>query len=145
MTLRVVLDTNIVLSALLFRQGRLTWIRKAWQAGRIVPVVCRETAAELLRVLAYPKFKLNKAEQEELLADFLPWAETALLPDDPPALPTCRDPHDQVFLLLARAAAVDALVTGDADLLALRGGFEPPILTAEELQNHLAEIPFPPD
>ena len=40
MTLRVVLDTNILLSALVFQQGRL-----AWQTGQIVPIVCRETVA----------------------------------------------------------------------------------------------------
>jgi putative PIN family toxin of toxin-antitoxin system len=138
MTLRVVLDTNIVLSALVFRAGRLGWVRQAWQAGRLVPVVCRETVSELLRVLAYPKFRLTAEEQEELLADFLPWAETATIPDDPAALPDCRDPQDRVFLLLARVAAVEALVTGDADLLDLRPGFQPPILTADELNSRLA-------
>lgn len=144
MTLRVVLDTNIVLSALLFRNGRLTWCRHAWQAGQIVPVVCRETASELLRVLAYPKFKLTEAEREELLADFLPWAEAAVLPDDPPALPECRDPDDQVFLLLARSTSADALVTGDADLLALRAEFQPPILNADELKLRLEQQSPPP-
>jgi len=138
MSLRVVLDTNIALSALLFRNGRLTWIRHAWQAGQLVPVVCRDTTAQLLRVLAYPKFKLTALEQEELLADFLPWAEIAVLPNQAPELPECRDRHDQVFLMLARAASVDTLVTGDADLLALREDFLPPILTAEDLKSRLS-------
>lgn len=138
MSLRVVLDTNIVLSALLFRNGRLTWIRYAWQAGQLVPVVCRDTTAELLRVLAYPKFKLTASEQKELLADFLPWTEIAVLPSQVPELPECRDRHDQVFLLLARVASVDALVTGDADLLALQEDFWPPILTAENLKSRLS-------
>lgn len=144
MTRRVILDTNIVLSALLFRTGRLTWLRHAWQTGRIAPVVCRETASELLRVLTYPKFKLTESEQEELLADFLPWAEIAVVPDDPPALPECRDPYDQVFLLLARTSQVDCLVTGDADLLALRTEFQPPILTADELKLRLDQQSPPP-
>lgn len=138
MTLRVVLDTNIVLSALLFASGRLAWLRQAWQTGRIRPLVCKETAAELLRVLTYPKFKLSAAEQEELLADFLPFTETVLLPAVSPELPLCRDPHDQVFLVLARTAAVGALVTGDDDLLDLRETFLPPIWTAEELRQRLA-------
>ncbi|MFP7864029.1 putative toxin-antitoxin system toxin component, PIN family [Pseudomonas aeruginosa] len=56
---RVVLDTNIVLSALIFNAGRLAWIRHAWQQQQLQPLVCRETASELLRVLAYPKFKLS--------------------------------------------------------------------------------------
>lgn len=69
---RVVLDPNVVLSALLFASGCLAWLRRAWQHGRMQPLVCRETAAELLRVLAYPKFKLSRPEQEQLLADLLP-------------------------------------------------------------------------
>ena len=62
---RVVLDTNIVLSALLFAEGQVAWMRDAWQRGRIVPVVCHETVTELLRVLAYPKFKLSGADQDK--------------------------------------------------------------------------------
>lgn len=138
MTLRVVLDTTVVLSALLFRAGRTAWVRHAWQSGRLRPVVCRGTAAELLRVLAYPKFSLSAAEQDELLADFLPFAETFALAKIPAGLPTCRDRNDQVFLALARAAKVDALVTGDAALLALRPGFSPPVLTVGELKSRIA-------
>jgi putative PIN family toxin of toxin-antitoxin system len=137
MSLRVVLDTNIVLSALVFSKGRVSWIRQAWQAGSVTPLVCRETVAELLRVLAYPKFRLTAEEREDLLADFLPWAETITLPSDQAQPPDCRDPDDQIFLLLARLAEADALVTGDNDLLVLRGEFTPPILTADEFKQLL--------
>jgi putative PIN family toxin of toxin-antitoxin system len=145
MSLRVVIDTNIVLSALLFKKGRLSWIRHAWQNETITPIVCRETAAELIRVLTYPKFKLTTEDQEELLADFLPWAEVVTLPKPWPDIPECRDAHDNVFLALARFAEVEVLVTGDNDLLTLRDGFHPPILTAEELNNRLNRLQqFPP-
>ena len=53
---RVVLDTNLVLSALVFSHGRLGPLRRAWQAGLCMPLVSAVTAAELLRVLQYPKF-----------------------------------------------------------------------------------------
>lgn len=139
MSLRVVIDTNFVLSALLFRKGRLSWMRQAWQGETIKPVVCRETAAELMRALAYPKFKLTPEDRDELLADFLPWAEVAKIPDKPPETPLCRDPKDQIFLVLARIAEADALVTGDNDLLTLRDEFRLPILTAEELKTLLNE------
>lgn len=129
---RVVLDTNIVLSALVFDRGHLAWLRRAWQQGDMTPLVCRETTAELLRVLAYPKFHLSLTEREALLADFLPHAEVAALPSPWPALAPCRDPKDQVFLVLTHVAAADALVTGDADLLALRDTFPHPIRTAQE-------------
>ena len=137
MSVRVVLDTNVVLSALLFRQGRLAWIRQAWQSQQLTPLVCKETAEELLRVLTYPKFKLTAEDQEELLADFLPWAEAATLPDPWPEIPHCRDPHDQVFLALTKLTEADALVTGDNDLLALRECFKTPILTPDELKTLL--------
>ncbi|MDD3517197.1 MAG: putative toxin-antitoxin system toxin component, PIN family [Chromatiales bacterium] len=134
--LRVVCDTNVVVSALLFPTDRLVWLRDAWREGRIVPLVCRESASELLRVLAYPKFRLNDAEREELLGDFLPFAEIVDLddPGDPPAIPACRDPHDRVFLELAFAARADALVSGDEDLLVLKPQFDIPILSPEELR-----------
>lgn len=136
--LRVVLDTNVLVSALIFSRGRMSWLRFAWYEGRIVPVICKATAAELIRVLAYPKFKLDKAERQDLLADILPYAETFVLPDDVPGLVRCRDPDDQIFLSLAYAADVDYLVSGDPDIIALQTVFEPPILTPAQLQMLLA-------
>lgn len=56
---RVVLDTNCVVSALLFSRGRLAWLRRAWQSGRVVPLVSRGTATKLIRVLAYPKMNYH--------------------------------------------------------------------------------------
>jgi putative PIN family toxin of toxin-antitoxin system len=135
--IRVVHDTNVVLSALLFG-GRLDWLRAAWAGGRIVPVVCAETVRELMRVLAYPKFRLTAEDRTDLLADYLPHAETARLPARLPRLPSCRDPADRVFLALAKTARAEALVTGDRDLLALAGDFVPPILTPDALHARLA-------
>lgn len=116
---RVVLDTNVVLSALLFAASPAAQLRVAWQVGRLVPLASTATAAELVRVLAYPKFKLSPEEQHELLADYLPFAATVAVPQPPPAVPDCRDPHDLPFLHLAAAGRARWLVTGDADLLAL--------------------------
>ncbi len=131
MNQRVVLDTNIVLSATLFSSGRVAWIRHAWQRGTLIPLVCKPTVEELLRVLAYPRFRLSPDEREELMAEFLPWAESVTLPERWPALPVCRDEKDQVFLVLAHHAGAQALVTGDADLLAMQGETGFPIVTAE--------------
>jgi putative PIN family toxin of toxin-antitoxin system len=128
---RVVLDTNLVLSGLVFQSGRIAQLRMLWQGGRITPLVSKATAAELIRALGYPKFKLAAAEQEELLADYLPYCSTVALPNPPPETPKCRDPADTPFLQLALAGKADALVTGDKDLLALAEIFACPILTAE--------------
>ena len=56
---RVVLDTHVVLSALLFGGGPAGRVRAGWQEGRFVPLVSTATAQELVRVLAYPKFRLS--------------------------------------------------------------------------------------
>lgn len=125
---RVVLDTNAVISALVFGSGPCARLRRAWQQGRFVPLVCTETVSELLRVLAYPKFGLSPSEREELLADFLPWCETAAGLASAASLPPCRDPADLRFLQLAVMAKADYLVSGDADLLGLSSAFSRPIL-----------------
>lgn len=77
--MRAVFDTNVVTSALVFSR-RLSWLRRAWASGAVIPVVWRETAGELLRVLSYPKFRLDAMEREILLADYLPFAEIAVPP-----------------------------------------------------------------
>lgn len=134
---RVVLDTNLALSALVFANGRVAALRHAWREGHCVPLVSKATTAELIRVLAYPKFKLSDEEQQELLADYLPWCATARIPKPPPATPHCRDPFDQPFLQLAVAGKADYLVSGDKDLLSLHDQFVGSIVTAEQFLTTL--------
>ena len=136
---RLVLDTNVLLSALLFRSASMTWLRTAWQSEAILPLASRDTASELLRVLSYPKFGLTVPDRDDLLADYLPWCATVTIPDPPPVTPECRDPFDQPFLVLALAGRADALVTGDRDLLTLADSFAVPILTPAEMKAHLPE------
>jgi len=119
---RVVLDTNVLLSALVFSGGALARLRGLWQSGAVVPMVSTATAQELVRVLAYPKFKLDAGARQELLADYLPWAEVVEIPNPPPPVPACRDPFDLPFLYLATSGRAQALVTGDADLLSIANG-----------------------
>ena len=135
---RPVLDTNVLLSALLFRSGALSWLRGAWRSGALRPLASRATTVELARVLAYPKFGLDAEEQRDLLDDYLPFCETVPVPDPPPAVPECRDPFDRPFLELALAGRADALVTGDADLLALAGAFPVPILSPAAFRRRLS-------
>ena len=135
---RLVLDTNILVSALLFHSGRLSWLRGAWSSGRIRPLAGRETTAELIRVLGYPKFRLSDSDRQDILEDYLPFCDTAAVPDPPPAVPECRDPFDRPFLELALAARADALVTGDADLQALSDAFVVPILTPAGLKRQMS-------
>ncbi|WP_353239418.1 putative toxin-antitoxin system toxin component, PIN family [Limnohabitans sp.] len=121
---RVVLDTNVVLSALVFRGAAAGQLRQSWQRGLILPLVSTATAQELVRVLAYPKFRLSPAEQNELLADYLPYTETVRIAQPPPKVPHCRDALDLPFMHLAVAGKAHALVSGDRDLLAIAAEFE---------------------
>lgn len=134
---RIVFDTNVVLSALVFRNAATTQLRHAWQSGSCLPLVSTATVAELLRVLAYPKFRLRTEEQHELLADYLPWTRTVQIPQPPPTTPDCRYPFDIPFLHLVIAGRAKALVTGDHDLLALQGKTAFSILTPTEFLAQL--------
>ena len=132
---RVVLDTNVVLSALVFGGGAAGRVRRAWQQGAFLPLASTATVQELVRVLAYPKFRLPQAEQEELLADYLPYTKTVRIPQPPPQVPECRDTQDEPFMHLAAAGKAHVLVSGDRDLLAIAAEFEHasgcPILTLD--------------
>lgn len=116
-SLRVVCDTGTVLSALLFQKGRLAWLRSHWRDGTTIPLISPATAVELVRVFAYPKFRLAPDEREELLADYLVYCETIENVHRCPV--SCRDAADQAFLDLAHSGNASVLVTGDGDLLAL--------------------------
>jgi uncharacterized protein len=129
---RVVLDTNVVLSALLYAQTRTAALRRAWHGGLCRPLVSQVTTAELVRALGYPKFNLTPGDQGELLADYLPYCVAVRVPAKPPRTPRCRDPLDVPFLQLALVGKADFLITGDRDLLALTGQFLCPILTPGE-------------
>ena len=128
---RAVLDTNVVLSALLFSLGRLARLRLEWRQTSFHPLVSRATAEEFMRTLAYPKFKLTVEEQRELLADYLPYCTTVNMPAKPPRTPPCRDAFDVPFLQLAVVGNADYIVTGDRDLLSLKGSIGSEIVTAE--------------
>ncbi len=136
--MRVVLDTNVVLSALLFRRGHLIWLRELWTRSTVKPLIDKPCAEELLRVLSYPKFLLGLDEIEALLGAYLPYTEpveTARTTSD--RLPRCRDPDDQKFLVLAQLGKAEAIVTGDEALLALTGKTRFLILKPIELRVRL--------
>ena len=121
---RVALDINVVLSALVFGGGAAGRARRAWQQGLLLPLASTATVQELVRVLAYPKFRLSQAEQDELLADYLPYTQIVRIPQPSPQVPTCRDVHDEPFMHLALAGKAQVLVSGDRDLLAIAAEFE---------------------
>ena len=115
--MRVVLDTNTLVSALLFR-GTASRLTPLWQSGRITPLISGPILEEYLRVLAYPKFRLTDQEIRGLIEEeVLPFVET-VRPTRRLLVP-CRDPEDAKFLECAIAGRARYLVTGDQDLRVL--------------------------
>jgi putative PIN family toxin of toxin-antitoxin system len=132
---RIVFDTNTVLSALLFANGRLSWLRQHWRAEGCVSLLSRETAAELTRVLAYPKFRLSLDDRHELLAEYLP--HCVVVEVTKKCAVVCRDTNDQPFLDLAQSGKADLLISGDRDLLALAGKTSFGIEAPEAYRNRI--------
>lgn len=102
-----------------------------------MPVVSSDTAAELVRALAYEKFQLSADEQGAVFATYLQHAE--VISDPKARIPACRDPKDLSFLRLAYAAKAEALVSGDSDLIAVKSRV--PIITPAELKEKLEATP----
>ena len=118
--MRVVLDTNVLVSALITRGTPPDQLYQAWEAGSFDLVTSTVQVAELARVLAYEKLRpyLHQEEAEALLESIGAVAEVV---DDLPALDISRDPDDNAILATAVAGEADLLVTGDkSDLLALK-------------------------
>jgi len=128
---RVVLDTNIIISTLVFNTGQFGWLREAWINQKISPLVNKSCVEELLRALTYPKFKLSPEDIESLLGEYLPNTKTIeTTRKTGKKIPRCKDPHDQKFLELAYAGNAEVLITGDKALLELHGQTPFDILTA---------------
>jgi predicted nucleic acid-binding protein len=88
--------------------------------------------------MGYPKFRLSDTEQQELLADYVPYCKTLRMPAKPPETPVGRDPFDIPFLQLAILSKADYLVTGDKDLPSLADSSPCPIITADRLLEMLS-------
>lgn len=114
--MRAVVDTNAVVSALLFR-SEASRLLDCWVAGGLRLVVSPAILEEYRRVLLYPRFRLTAGEAEGLVVDHvLPYAD---LIEPTERLRVCRDEHDDKFLECGVAAGADAVVSGDQDLLVL--------------------------
>jgi uncharacterized protein len=119
MNATAVLDTNVVLDCFAFDGPMAQPLVEAVRAGEIRVITTEECLAELARVLAYPKLKLDAAERARGLERFRAVAEVVpqrIVAD----VPRCRDRDDQKFLELAAAERVQFLFSRDARVLATR-------------------------
>lgn len=134
--MRVVLDVNVLVSALLNRRGPPARLVIAWLDGAFELVISPHLIEELRRALAYPKLRRRVSEDEaaEYLEILVRGA--ALVPDpvDPAPFPSA-DPADDYLIALA-AFTGSLLVSGDGHLLELAD--RAPIHTPAELVDMIS-------
>jgi putative PIN family toxin of toxin-antitoxin system len=128
--IRLVLDTNVLVAALLFT-GPPSRLVSLWRERRIGILLSKAVFIEYLRVLAYPKFKLSGEEIKALVEEYvLPFAEMVTVVETPAIIR--EDPADDAFLALAAAGRARYIVSGDKHLLALREYRRVKIVTPRE-------------
>ena len=114
--LRVVIDTNVFVSAALNPASVPGQVVRAAFAQEFEPVVSPRLIDELSNVLRRPKFsELLASSQIEAFVEAV--EETAVVLDDPDVLARLRDPDDDYLVALAMASEASAIVSGDRDLL----------------------------
>jgi putative PIN family toxin of toxin-antitoxin system len=117
---RWVLDTNVVLDLVVFRDPGVELMAQAIRSGVVVPVTSHDCLEELRRVLAYPQLKLDEPGRLGAFECFRAQAQCVDVPATRPApLPLCADPDDQKFLELAWHSNARCLITKDKALLRL--------------------------
>jgi putative PIN family toxin of toxin-antitoxin system len=118
--MRVVLDTNILISALLSEHSPVARLVDLWRAGRFTLLTAPPQLEELARVTRYPKIRdrLPPALAGRLINEL---RGVAIPVSDLKIVQISRDPYDDYLLAIATGGSADYLVTGDKrDLLSLQ-------------------------
>lgn len=144
---RVVVDSNLFVSASIIKRGQPYALLAAWRRGAFQLLISKDQLGELTDVFGRPRiverYHLSRSELAELFTGLA----AALRPEPVSSLPVIvRDPKDEHILAAALGGGADYLVTGDHDLLALRT--EPrlaplQIVTATEMLAILEEREAP--
>lgn len=135
--MRVVLDTNILVAALISPSGAPATILQAFLDERFTLLTCEPQLDELRRVTRDPKIRerLSPGEAGTLVNQL---RALALIPERLPRIERSSDPHDDFLLALAEAGKADYLVTGDkSGLLSLGTHAQSRIVTARGLVDLL--------
>jgi predicted nucleic acid-binding protein len=116
---RLVLDTNVILDLLVFKDPSAEPIRLLLDAKQVDAVRTPASMAELIDVIGRPTFKLNREDQATIVRA---WETSSRLLEDmaiEPAPFTCRDPDDQVFIDMAYSIRPAFLLSKDLRVLEL--------------------------
>lgn len=136
--LRILLDTNVIVSAIV-KGGAPRKIWLAFKEEQISLIFSISMLEEPQRVLRRPKFAniINEEELKKILLFIELFAEfTELCPKE---ISICRDPADNHILLTADSGRADFIVTGDKDLLVLKTFRRIPIITPRKLLKILGD------
>lgn len=120
--MRVVLDTNVLLSGLMFPDGAPGRVVAAWRKARFNLVISVHQLAEIGRAIAYPKIRRNLGWDDPRIEKFIRqlYVRAEIVDLSGVSVEVPLDPDDVPILATLVAGKADALVTGDSDLLALR-------------------------
>lgn len=135
--MKVVLDTNVLLSGLLAPDGTPGRILHAWLEARFDVAMSIEQLAEIGRVLGYSKIQRKLQWDEQRIEQFI-WQlyiRTDVVNLHALSVQVPRDPKDMPILATLIVSDADILVTGDRDLLDMRGKY--PIQTPAEFARRL--------
>lgn len=136
---RIVLDPNVLVSALITPHGASARLLLELRAGAFELVSSPLLLTELADVLLREKFRRYvTTEEAEAFVELIRRESIVVEDAPPPESPLGQDPGDEYLITLARAARVDALVSGDSHLLQLRERL--PVRTPREFLDAL-----PPD
>jgi putative PIN family toxin of toxin-antitoxin system len=128
--LRLIIDTNVIISSLLFAQSTPRQVvNKALDTGKIL--ISQEIIEELTKVLSRKKLNKYLLEEERMrfLADFLKDTEMVTVTQN---FDVCRDKKDNKFLDVAVCGQAQYIITGDQDLLILNPFQNISIINARE-------------
>lgn len=135
--MRLVLDTNVLVSALLTKGTPPDLLYRAWEDRRFELATSEAQRAELERVLGYEKLRpyIHEEEVEALLGTI---GAVAMVVGDLPEVDLSKDPDDNAILATAIAGGADLLVTGDrSDLLSLETVDDMPIVTPRQALDRI--------
>ena len=116
--MRVVIDTNVLLSALMSRDSSPAQVLALWRSRRFDLIIAVEQLDEIARATRYPQIRarLSPALAGRLINRL---RDLAIVVEKLPKVRRSPDPDDNYLLALAEAEAAQFIVTGDKDLLAL--------------------------
>ncbi|AFZ49220.1 putative toxin-antitoxin system toxin component, PIN family [Dactylococcopsis salina] len=134
---RIVIDTNVIVSALIFSNSTTMRAFSLAQTRGII-LMSFDLISELIDVLNRKKFDryVSRETRETFLASLS--TETELI-ETTEAISICRDPKDNKFLELAVSGNASYIVTGDKDLLELHPFQDVLILTPADFIRYFAQ------